>query len=383
MLVAHISDLHLGRSSAGDQLGSERLNSFRQAIIKLAAANPDVIVIAGDTFDTSHVEQAVIEEAARCLSLAKNDGGDCIPVVLIPGNHDPAEETALWQTFRKFLEAPSVSLVLEAGVVSLREGSLVVEAYPCPTRFSPGPPWDRRLTVSKDSNTVHVVVAHGTLQGGPVPEGETDAYPFSQADVESLGADYVALGHFHGVYPPWPGGEQIERSYCYCGTHETDQFGSDGGYAALAEIVKGKPTRVRRMKVGRRDWRLVDVGGPADLARLEQLRDEIAAAEHPGRFVIRIRATPGGGWPADKIEQLTRLEKTLRALGAHVETKGEVRALVSADALDLATLPSGAIKEALLALQADMAATSDDARRELLGAAVRLGWEKMQEAVHE
>src|SRR6516162_559481 len=120
MLVAHISDLHLGRSSAGDQLGSERLNSFRQAIIKLAAANPDVIVIAGDTFDTSHVEQAVIEEAARCLSLAKNDGGDCIPVVLIPGNHDPAEETALWQTFRKFLEAPSVSLVLEAGVVSLR-----------------------------------------------------------------------------------------------------------------------------------------------------------------------------------------------------------------------------------------------------------------------
>jgi hypothetical protein len=212
-----------------------------------------------------------------------------------------------------------------------------------------------------------------------VPEGETDAYPFSQTDVESLGADYVALGHFHGVYPPWPGGDQVERSYGYCGTHESDQFGSDAGYAALAEIVKGQATRLRRIKVGRRDWRLVDIAGPADLARLEQLRGEIAGAEHPGRFVIRLKVAPGSGWPADRIEHFTRLEKALRTLGAHVETKGEVHARINAHALDLAGLPSGAIKEALLSLQADMA-TSDDTLREVLGAAVQLGWEKMQGA---
>src|SRR5205085_107989 len=113
-------------------------------------------------------------------------------------------------------------------------------------------------------------------------------------------------------------------------------FGSDAGYAALALLVKGQRTRLRRIKVGRREWRLVDVAGPADLARLEQLRGEISAAEHPGRFVIRLKVAPGGGWPAEKIDHFARLEKTLRTLGAHVETKGEVHARINAEALDLA-----------------------------------------------
>jgi DNA repair exonuclease SbcCD nuclease subunit len=380
MLVAHLSDLHLGRASPGDPHGSERLISLRQAIVKLAALDPDVLVIAGDMFDAPDIDQAVVEEAARCLSLAKNDRGEGTPVIVIPGNHDPAEEIALWSTFRKSLEATSVSVVLEPEVISLKDGRLIVEAYPCLTRFSPGPPWDRRLSVPKDTAAVHVIVAHGTLQGGPVPEGETDAYPFTQSGVESLGVDYVALGHFHGVYPPWPTGEEIERSYCYSGTHEHDQFGSDAGYAVLAVIANGQPARLRRIKVGRRAWRLVDVAGPGDLARLEELRGEVAASEHPGRFVIRLRAVPGTSWPADKIEHFRRLEKALRTLGAHVETRGEIHTRVNATTLDLAALPSGAVKEALLSLQADIAATADESRREVLAGAVQLGWEKMQEA---
>src|SRR5438094_59123 len=80
---------------------------------------------------------------------------------------------------------------------------------------------------------LRVVLAHGTLQGAHVPQVESDAYPFAQADVEGLNADYVALGHYHGLYPPWPGGDECERTICYCGTHEPDQFASDAGYAVL------------------------------------------------------------------------------------------------------------------------------------------------------
>jgi hypothetical protein len=382
MLVAHISDLHLGRSSPGDPHGSERLISLRQTVVKLAAANPDVIVIAGDTFDTPQIDQAIIEEAARSLAHAKNDRGEPVPIILIPGNHDPADEANLWSLFRRYLEGTSVSLVLDASVIHLKDGKLAIEAYPCPTRFSPAPPWDKRLNVPSDGGVVRVVVAHGTLQGGPVPEGETDAYPFTQAEVESLAADYVALGHFHGVYPPWQGGDEIERSFCYCGTHEPDQYGGDAGYAVLAETVKGRPTLLRRIKVGRRHWRLLEIAGPSDLARLEQLRDEVAVADQPGRFVIRLKVAPGSSWPAEKIEHFGRLEKALLTLGAHLERRGEVQARLDASALDLAGLPSGAVKEAMLSLQADLAATADAGRREVFAAAVQLGWEKMQAAVH-
>ena len=69
-----------------------------------------------------------------------------------------------------------------------------------------------------------------------MPEGETEAYPFTQAEVESLGADYVALGHFHGLYPTWGDGDECEKACCYSGTHEPDQFGGAAGYALLATV---------------------------------------------------------------------------------------------------------------------------------------------------
>jgi hypothetical protein len=378
MRIAHISDLHLGRASAGDPHGAARLLSFRQAVVKLAACNPDVLVIAGDTFDTPDVESATIEQGAQVLALARNDRGERIPVVLIPGNHDPVEATGLWTMFRKFLETPT-SLVLEASLLSLLDGKLLVEAYPCPTRFSPGPPWDSRLSLpASGTGAVRVVVAHGTLLGGPVPEGEGEAYPFTLADAESLGADYVALGHFHGVYPLWPGVDEIERAIGYCGSHEPDQFDSDAGFALLADVCKGQPTRVRRLKVGRRQWRLLDIAGPSDLTSLERLRDEIALADDPSRFVVRLRVS--GSWPADKMERLAHQEKSLEALGAHVERHGAARARLDAAALDLSTLPSGAVKEALLSLRSDLANGADDERREVLEAAIQLGWEAVQDA---
>jgi exonuclease SbcD len=367
MIVAHVSDLHLGKKSPGDANGSQRLQSFRQAIAALAAHKPDVLLIAGDTFDSTNPDVAIIEETARCLER----GGE-IPIVIIPGNHDPADSEKLWATFRKTL--PSFAqLVLEPTIIDIGS-ELVIEAYPCLTRFSPAPPWEKRLKSSARS-AARIVLAHGTLQGGPVPEDEGDAYPFTQAEVDGLAADYVALGHFHGVYPPWNGDGEIERSVCYSGTHEPDQFTGDSGYAILADIKKGRPTRLRRIKVGKRDWRLVEIAGPADIQCIEKLRDEIA--DDPPRFVIRLRVGPRARLNAAESQELDRLEGSLKALGAHVDRRGEAKAPVEWQSFDLAELPSGAVKEALLSIQDELAKTPDGSRRELLAASLQLGCEKM------
>src|SRR5262249_18022832 len=150
------------------------------------------------------------------------------------------------------------------------------------------------------------------------------AYPFAQADAEGLAADYVALGHFHGVYPAWPAGDECERRLCYCGTHEPDQFDSDAGYAILATIdpaASPRRTRLRRIKVGRRQWRLVNVAGPTDLGKLEALRAEIQADSNPLRFVVRLKVA-GSDWTPEQVEQLDRLEAAIQALGASIERRG-------------------------------------------------------------
>jgi DNA repair exonuclease SbcCD nuclease subunit len=348
----------------------------------LAALDPAVVVVAGDTFDSPQVDRTVVEEAARCLSTARNSRGEHVPVVIIPGNHDPAEEERLWQRFQQSVESPSVSVALLPQLISIAEGKLFVEAYPCTLRYSPAPPWEKRLSLPAASQSAcRVVVAHGTLQGGPVPEGETDAYPFGQEDLTSLAAEYVALGHFHGVYPAWPNREENRQSYCYSGTHEPDQFGTDAGYAILAELRKGQPAELRRLKIGRRTWREISLVHPPDLSGVEALRQSVAGSEHPAHFVIRLRMESRSGWPADRIKHFRRLESTLRTLGAQVELRGELRSAIDVRTLDLSGLPSGAIKEALFALQAGLATCADEREREVIAAAIQIGCEKMQEAM--
>ena len=81
-----------------------------------------------------------------------------------------------------------------------------------------------------------------------------------------------------------------------------------------------------------------------------------------------------------EVERLDALEAALRAIGAHVERRGTPQPRVDVDALDLQGLPTGAVKEALLALQGDLANTADVQRRAVVTAALQMGWEKVQEA---
>lgn len=395
MLVAHISDSHLGRRSPkkGDPHGAGRLNSFRHTIAALARCQPDVLVVAGDTFDSIQVEPAIIDEAAKALSGVRRENGEAVPVVLIPGNHDPADADKLWTTFEACLErSADVRLVRVPKIIELAEGRLLVEAYPCPTRFSAEPPWEERLPVVRGNPaSVRVVLAHGTLLGGPVPEDETDAYPFTQAELESLGADYAALGHFHGLYPAWGDGDECQRGFSYCGTHEPDQFVGEAGYAILANVTAGQLARLTRIKTGQRQWRQIRVAGPADLDPLAQLLEALRAEPEPNRYVIRLKTESGSGWAAKDVERLREIEEAVRALGSHIERRGEIKLRVDVQSLDLPGLPSGAVKEALLALKLDFEqceeapaatpespAAGDPCRREVLATALQLGWERLQ-----
>jgi hypothetical protein len=276
----------------------------------------------------------------------------------------------------------NVRLAREAKVIELAEGKLLIEAYPCPTRFSAEPPWEERLQFERRiPAAVHVVVAHGTLQGGPVPEDEQDAYPFTQAEAESLGADYVALGHFHGLYPAWGEADECQRCFSYCGTHEPDQFDGEAGYAILADVMAGQPPRLKRIKTGRRQWRLIPLGGPADVERVAELLETLRAEQEPSRYVIRLKSQPGIGWAAAELERLSAIEEGVRTLGAHIERRGEFKARVDVQSLDLTALPSGAVKEALLSLKADFEQSDgagDPDRRDVLAAALQLGWERIQ-----
>lgn len=380
MLIAHLSDLHLGRHTVGDDLGAQRLQTLRSAIAALAECSPEVILVAGDVFDGPEVEPGVVQAAARTLDRARKADGEPLPVVVIPGNHDPADAVSLWRTFREALSAgSSVRIVLLPELLRVGDGRLEIEAYPCATRYSPEPPWVPRLEAKRAEGALRVVLAHGTLEGGPVPEGESEAYPFVAADAEALGVEYVALGHFHGVYPPWGGGDEIERTVSYCGTHEPDQFGSDAGWALLATLEPGRPARLRRVRVGRGEWRQLLLQGPADLEQLRAFVERVESDAEPGRFFVRLKPSPSLRLSPDEAGRFEILVAGLRALGARVDQSGEIQTCVSVESLDLDGLPTGAVRQAVAALRDQWAATPPGELRDVLAAAVQMGWEKMKD----
>src|SRR5262249_20735578 len=144
---------------------------------------------AGDMFDSPQVEVAIIQAAARAFDSICKINDRLVPVIVIPGNHDPADEHKLWNDFKGALQSGSaVQIVLKPEVVVFGDSNLAVECYPCETRYSAEAPWVRRLTTPAGAqNAARVVLAHGTLQGGQVPEGESDAFPFKEADLDALG----------------------------------------------------------------------------------------------------------------------------------------------------------------------------------------------------
>lgn len=381
-LLAHLADLHLGRKSLGDPTGSERWLALRAALTRLTRESLDALLIAGDTFDGPHVDRTLVQTTAKALDQLRTVRATPLPVVVIPGNHDPSEAASLWTAFRDSLGPHSaVRLVLTPQVITLDGGRLEIEAYPCETRFSGEPPWNRRLDRSPDgANVLRVVLAHGTLQGGPVPEGEGDAYPFTQADVEALAADYVALGHFHGVYPPWNGEAELERRLCYAGTHEPDQFAGDSGWAVLAELAKGQLPRLRRERVGRRLWRCWTLRGPGDLKPLEEFVAALSAEAEPKRHVVRLELSVAARFSSADLDRIENVRSSFRNFGISFDCRGDARGAVDVGSLDLAGLPSGAVKQTLLALHEEWTQGADEERRAVLGAALQLAWDKLQPA---
>src|ERR1700747_912439 len=91
VIVVHSSDLHVdhdytARLHGGD--GTAGLACVLGAARGLAA---DVVLLAGDTFDSHRVPQSLIEQAAAVIGAAG------LPGVILPGNHDPAVATAIYR----------------------------------------------------------------------------------------------------------------------------------------------------------------------------------------------------------------------------------------------------------------------------------------------
>lgn len=188
IVLVHSSDLHVDDDRVAAMHGGDGTAGLRDVLASARAFGADVVLLAGDTFDNHQVTSATIDRAGGLLA----DAG--LPVVILPGNHDPATADSIWVR-GGFDRIPGLAIL---GLTHDR--AIAFDAHDLeiwgnahrdymdmvPLRDPPG-----------RTARWHVAIGHGHYE-----PPETWANPLrpswliSDAMIAATGADYVALGHW-------------------------------------------------------------------------------------------------------------------------------------------------------------------------------------------
>src|SRR5438270_13832178 len=84
VVLVHSSDLHVDEDRNWAAGGGDGTAGLRRVLATARALPADIVLLAGDTFDNNQLGSAVLDRAAQLFAEAG------LPVVLLPGNHDPA-----------------------------------------------------------------------------------------------------------------------------------------------------------------------------------------------------------------------------------------------------------------------------------------------------
>ncbi len=277
MKILHTSDWHVDLhaaqlADAASTVRAARWNAVER-LVQIAEENDvDLVLVAGDTFDTIDADDATV---ARVVGLLNRFAP--ARVVVLPGNHDPLVTGGVWDRTAWSSLNEHVILATSAGPLEfLTRDQVAVTIYPCPIQQKQSrlDPTDDIPVRAANDQRLRIGLAHGSLDALHVAEN----FPIAQARAALTGLDYLALGDWHG---------QRIFSGCtaYSGTPEATSFGERRtGLALLVHLDDSRATtaRIEPIRVGQCAWLQseVELRDLTDLAELEADLLGLGAAEH-------------------------------------------------------------------------------------------------------
>ncbi|NIM93284.1 MAG: hypothetical protein GTO18_06195 [Anaerolineales bacterium] len=264
MRLIHISDVQLDApftflGEAGQKHRDQIRKTFSNIVDLSMREGYDVMLIAGDLFDSNKPSQATVDEV---ISLLKRLS---IPVCILPGNHDSYDPTSI---YRKINFPKNVTLFTDSLNVKVYVNlDLAVHGKAVLSRTIKEKPLDGLRPL--EDKRWNVAMAHGSLVIGKV---EDPVRPIQPEDIANCGMDYVALGDWHGF------AEQSQGTVkaAYSGAPEPTAFDQiHAGYAASVSLDE-HGVILEQLRVGRIRSKQVEVKvtGHTEVEIFELLHDE-------------------------------------------------------------------------------------------------------------
>ncbi|HET7030577.1 MAG TPA: DNA repair exonuclease [Candidatus Limnocylindrales bacterium] len=294
--LLHTADVHLGARHAdlGDQAAAQRerqLAAFVATIELAIAERVDVVLIAGDLFDSNTQPRRTVERVAaelRRLADAR------IRTVIIPGTHDVYDRASIYRVHDLKAMAGSSAdddlvtvLTPERGEVHLSACDVIVHGPVFATKRAPHSPLRDLSVRGGDGATWHVGMVHGALA---IP-GRTDGdeVVITRDEIAATGLDYLALGHWHSTQDGKAGG----TTYAYAGAPEPVAVSQDGaGKVLLVRLDETNGSRsvgLEERAVGRTRFDRLDIDA-AEIDDEPALVKRIVALADPD-LVLEVRLT--------------------------------------------------------------------------------------------
>lgn len=288
MRFVHTADWQLGMTrhfltdEAQARFDAARTDAIAALGEVVRTAGARFVVVAGDVFESNHIERRTVWRALEVI------GDIPVPVVLLPGNHDPLDAGSVYRSPDFSSHVPDNVHVLDgSGPLTVAPGVEVVGTPWRSKRPLDDPIAGAYADLAPDPGVLRVLVGHGAVDSLAPDPDDPALIDVSAAEdaVDDGRVHYIALGDRHSL-------TEVGRTgrIWYSGTPEPTRYTEeDPGHALLVDLDHDH-CRVESHRVGRWSFQehRVELTGDDDLDRL---RDRLEAVDDKSRAVVKLRVS--------------------------------------------------------------------------------------------
>jgi len=204
MKILHVADTHLGYSAyrkvTEDGINQREMDvydAFKQFVDYAIKSKPDLIIHAGDLFDSVRPNNRAITFAVKQIIRLSKKG---IPFVVIAGNHEHPKLKETGRIFSIFDHIGHVYPIYNAKYKTLsfeiNKEKIMVHAIPqCELKTQ----FNEELKKLKPDSTkdYNIFISHGAVTGIKIFSMNEFNELIIPTKVLSKNFDYIALGHYH------------------------------------------------------------------------------------------------------------------------------------------------------------------------------------------
>ncbi|RLI59088.1 MAG: exonuclease SbcCD subunit D [Candidatus Asgardarchaeum californiense] len=238
MKILHVADTHLGYSAYRkinengiNQREEDTYDAFKQFVDYAIDSKPDLIIHAGDLFDSVRpTNRAITFAIQQILRLSRH----AIPIVIIAGNHEHPKLKETGHILSIFNHIEHVYPIYNAKYETISfKDKIVVHAVPqCSTKEE----FSKNLNKIKidSSADYNILTTHGSVKS--IKEFSMNEFDELAIPISFLKSDfdYIALGHYHKY-------TKILDNAFYSGSLECFTFADAGEQKGFVEIdLNGK-----------------------------------------------------------------------------------------------------------------------------------------------